>query len=162
MELRERNVMQRRCLQDRGAARRQIEANDVAHRQVLQAAFGVDREDARLYDLVLNTERISVDACVGLARSLLASPEFGETEASRTILGDRVLEASIRTRLAERFTIGTGIGQIRATACAGRVVLDGTAIHAVLAREAGQIVGALAGVKDVDNRIEVVRGPRGL
>ena len=161
MELRERSVMQRRS-KDRGAARREIARNDAAHKRTLQAAFGVDREDPLLYDLVLNTERLSVETCARLVRELVASPELRETEASRAILDDKVLEAHMRVKLRERFTAGTGVSGIAATARGGKVVLEGIAIHATLAHEAGKIVAAIPGVKDVDNRVEIVRGPRGL
>jgi cytidylate kinase len=162
IELRERNVMERRGLKDKGAARREIEANDHAHEHILRVAFGVEREDAKLYDLVLNTGRVPVDTCVRLVRGLVESPEFDETEASRAVLGDKVLEAKIRLKLGERFTLGTGVGALRAAVAGGRVVLCGTALHSSLAHEAGRIVGEIPGVKDVDNRIEVVRGPRAL
>ena len=161
MELRERSVMQRRS-KDRGAARREIARNDAAHKRTLQAAFGVDREDPLLYNLVLNTERLSVETCARLVRELVASPELRETEASRAILDDKVLEAHMRVKLRERFTAGTGVSGIAATARGGKVVLEGIAIHATLAHEAGKIVAAIPGVKDVDNRVEIVRGPRGL
>ena len=161
MELRERSVMQRRA-KDRGAARREIERNDAAHKRTLQAAFGVEREDPLLYDLVLNTERLSVETCARLVRELAESPELRETDASRAILDDKVLEAHMRVKLRERFTAGTGVSGLEATARAGKVVLKGIAIHATLADEAAKIVAAIPGVRDVDNRVEIVRGPRGL
>lgn len=161
MELRERSVMERRS-KDRGAARQEIERNDAAHKRSLQAAFGVDREDPLLYDLVLNTDRLSIETCAKLVRELVESPEFRETDASRAILDDKVLEAHMRVKLRERFTAGTGVSGIEATARGGKVVLKGIAIHNTLADEAGKIVGAIPGVRDVDNRVEIVRGPRGL
>jgi cytidylate kinase len=162
MELRERSVMQRRCFKDRRAARLEIERNDAAHKRTLQAAFGVDRDDPMLYDLVLNTERLSIDICVKLVCNLVESPEFCETEASRTILNDKVLEAHVRIKLGERFTAGTGVSGIETTASSGRVILKGIAIHPSLAAEAAEIVDRIDGVKDVQNCIEIVRGPRGL
>jgi osmotically-inducible protein OsmY len=105
---------------------------------------------------------LGVDTCVKLIRDLVDRPEFGETGTTRAILADRVLEAQIRNRLADRFTMGTGVGGIRATASAGRVALHGLAIHSSLAEEAAKLVGGIAGVKEVDNRIEIVRGPRGI
>jgi cytidylate kinase len=162
MEVRERAVMQRRGLDDRSAARREIERNDAAHKGILQAAYGADREDPLLYDLVVNTERNSIETCVKLVRDLIESPEFHETEASRAILNDKALEAHIRIKLRERFTPGTGVTGVQATANGGKVVLTGTAIHATLAADAGRIVSAIAGVKEVQNGIVVVRGPRGL
>ena len=162
MERREQSVMERRSLEDINVARQELERNDAAHKQALQSAFGVEREDPLLYDLVLNTERISVETCVKLIRDLVESPEFQETDASQAILNDRVLEAHIRVKLAERFTAGTGVSGLVATACGGRVVLKGIAIHPTLAADAGNIVAAIPGVKHVEDRIEIVRGPRGL
>lgn len=160
LEIRERRVMERRGLSDKNAARKEIELNDAAHKRNLQAAFGVNREDALLYDLVLNTERTSVDACVRLVRALAESPEYQETEASRVILADRALEARIRARLRERFGPGTGVTGADVTASGGKVVLVGTAIHPTLSSDAASLVGATTGVSEVLNRIEIVRGPR--
>jgi cytidylate kinase len=162
VELRVERVAARRQPDDRAAARREIERNDAAHRRTLRAAFGVEREDPLLYDLVLNTGRVSIETCARLVRQLTESPEFSVTEASQTILGDKALEARIHARLGERFTAATGVSNLKAHARAGRVVLDGIAIHPDLAAEAGAIAGAIPGATHVANRIEVVRGPRGL
>jgi cytidylate kinase len=161
MALRERNVMERRS-RNRDAARREIERNDAEHKRTLYSAFGVDREDPLLYDLVLNTGRLSVETCAKLVLELAESLELRESNASQAILNDKVLEAHMRIKLAERFTAGTGVSGIEASASDGKVILKGTAIHAILAEEAGKIVGAIPGVRDVDNRVEIVRGPRGL
>jgi cytidylate kinase len=161
-QLRERRVMERRGFTDRNAARHEIERNDAAHKRTLHAAFGVDREDPLLYDLVLNIGRLSIKTCAKLVRDLTESPEFQETEASRSILDDKALEARISTRLGERFTAGTGVSGIEVKARGGKVVLKGVAIHSALAAEAGKIAGAISGVKDVQNRMEIVHGPRGL
>lgn len=162
VELRVDRVMARRRLDDRAAARREVERNHAAHRHTLRAAFGVEREDPLLYDLVLNTGRVSIETCAGLVRQLAEAAEFRVTEASQTILRDKALEARIRARLGERFTAGMGVSNLKARARAGRVVIEGIAIHPGLAAEAGAMVGAIPGVTHVANRIEVVRGPRGL
>jgi cytidylate kinase len=162
LELRARNVMERRGFSDAGATRREIEHNDDAHRRTVKGAFGIEREDSLLYDLVLNTERNSTDTCTRLVCKLVASPDFAETEASRSILADKALETHVRLRLAERFTAATGVTGIESAVGDGKVVLKGIAIHSSLAEEAAKVAGTVAGVKDVDNRIEIVRGPRGL
>jgi cytidylate kinase len=162
VELRVERVMARRRFDHRAAARREIERNDAAHRHTLRAAFGVEREDPLLYDLVLNTGRVSIETCARLVRQLTESPEFRVTEASQTILADKALEARIHARLGERFTAATGVSNLKAHARAGRVILDGIAIHPDLAAEAGALAGDISGVTHVANRIEVVRGPRGL
>ena len=162
MEMREKRVMDRLGINDRAAARHEIERNDAAHGRTLRAAFGVEREDARLYDMVLNTERTTIETCVHLVRELVASPAYGETEYSRAVLADKALEANIRIKLRERFTAGTGLTGIAIAVTGGKVVLSGTAIHTALARDACAIAAAIAGVKEVSDRIDVVHGPRGL
>lgn len=161
-EARERAVMQRLDSNDRSAARHEIERNDSAHKIALHSAYGVDREDSTLYDLVLNTERSSIETCAKLVCDLVERPEFRETEASRTILNDKSLEAHVRLRLRERFTVGMGVSGADATAHAGRIVLTGTAIHSALVEDASKLAGAIAGVKAVENHMVVVRGPRAL
>ncbi len=164
IEARERGVMERHShgAKDRAAARHEIERNDAAHRRTLHAAYGVDREDPLLYDLVLNTERNTIETCVKLVRDLVESPEFRETEASRAILVDKALEAHIHIKLRERFTVGMGGTGLAAKVNAGKVVLNGSVIHSTLAADAGRIVGSIAGVQDVDNRIVVLHGSRGV
>ena len=161
-EARERAVMQRLDSNDRSAARHEIERNDSAHKIALHSAYGVDREDSTLYDLVLNTERSSIETCAKLVCDLVERPEFRETEASRTILNDKSLEAHVRLRLRERFTVVLGVSGADATAHAGRIVLTGTAIHSALLEDASKLAGAIAGVKAVENHMVVVRGPRAL
>ena len=162
MAVRIRAITGRPGLADAVAAKREIERNDAAHRHTLKAAYGVDREDPLRYDLVLNTERASIDICVKLVCDLAASPEFRETEASRSILVDKALEAHVRVKLHERFTVGMGVSGADVAADAGKIVLTGTAIHRALVEDAGRIAGEIAGVKEVVNRMVVAHGPRGL
>jgi cytidylate kinase len=160
MEVRERAVMQRQDIKDSSAARREIERNDAAHKFILHSAHGVDRADSTLYDLVLNTERNSIETCAKLVCDLVESPEFRETEASRAILNDKALEAHVRIKLRERFGVGTGVSGVEATANAGKIVLTGMAIHSALLDDASKLAGAVSGVTAVENQMVVVRGPR--
>ena len=160
MEVREQAVMARSGIQYRGAARREIERNDAAHKITLQNAYGIDSEDSMLYDLMLNTDRTSIETCAKLVCDLVASPEFHETEASRSILNDKALEAHVRIKLRERFGVGTGVSGVEATADGGKIVLTGMAIHKALVEDAGKLAGAVPGVKEVQNRMIVVHGPR--
>jgi cytidylate kinase len=160
MEIRERAVMQRPDIKDRSAARQEIEHNDAAHKIMLQNVHGIDREDSMLYDLVLNTERCSIETCAKLVCDLVERPEFQETEASRAILNDKALEAHVRIKLRERFGVGTGVSGVEAIADGGKIILTGIAIHKALVEDASKLAGAVAGVKEVQNRMEVVHGPR--
>ena len=162
MEKRERAVMTRSGFSDLGVARREIESNDAAHKRVLHVAYGADRDDPRLYDLVLNTERVSIEAGAKLICDLVDSPEFHQTEAALAVLKDKALEAHVRIKLRERFIPGTGVSGVGATANGGRIVLTGVAIHDALAADAGKLAAEVAGVKEVVNRMVVVHGPRWL
>jgi cytidylate kinase len=160
MEVRERAVMERSDIKDRSAARREIERNDAAHRRTLQNAYGVDREDPMLYDLMLNTDRNSIETCAKLVCDLVESPEFRETDASRAILNDKALEAHVRIKLRERFGVGTGVSGVEAKADGGKIVLTGMAVHRVLVEDASKLASEVSGVKEVQNRMVVVHGPR--
>lgn len=160
MEVREQAVMERSDVKYRSAARREIERNDAAHRRALHNVYGFDREDPMLYDLVLNTERNSAETCAKLVCDLAESPEFRETDASRTLLNDKALEAHVRIKLRERFGVGTGVSSLEAKADGGRIVLTGMAIHSALVEDASKLAGEVSGVKEVQNRMVVVHGPR--
>jgi cytidylate kinase len=161
MEVRERAIMERRGITDRAAARREILRNDTTHERTMRAAFGVE-EDPLLYDLVLNTERCSIEACVKILCDVARRAEFQETAASRAILNDKALEAHIRIRLRERFTVGMGVTGADVNASGGRIVLTGTAIHSDLVADASKLASEVPGVKQVVNRMHVVHGPRPL
>ena len=160
MEVREQAVMERSDVKYRSAARREIERNDAAHRRALHNVYGFDREDPMLYDLVLNTERNSAETCAKLVCDLAESPEFRETDASRALLNDKALEAHVRIKLRERFGVGTGVSSLEAKADGGRIVLTGMAIHRALVEDASKLAGEVSGVKEVQNRMVVVHGPR--
>jgi len=62
--------------------------------------FDVDWRDPALYDLVLNTEKLTVPAAVELILSVLRRSELAATEASRQAVRDRALAARVRCALA--------------------------------------------------------------
>lgn len=162
LEARERRLMERQDSKDLNAARREIEANDAAHKSALKRAYGVDREDALLYDVVLNTGRTSIEACAKLVCDLAENSEFRETEASRTFLSDKALEAHVQIKLRERFSVGTGVHGLEASVHDGKVVLNGTAVHGALVDDASKLVAEIEGVRETENRMVVVHGPRAI
>src|ERR1700730_14038500 len=62
MALRVRLMMERLGVSDADAMRREIERFDTAHAKTMLASFNVDRDDALLYHMGLNTAPMSVDA----------------------------------------------------------------------------------------------------
>jgi cytidylate kinase len=61
--------------------------------------FDVNWADPALYDLVLNTEKLSFEAGVELILDLLRRPEFAATDASRQVVRNRALASRVRVAL---------------------------------------------------------------
>ena len=79
MEFRVRVMMERQGRNDAPTVQEEIERFDAARARTLRAYFNVEQEDARLYHIVLNTERLSVDACVDAVCKLAEGPQFRDT-----------------------------------------------------------------------------------
>ena len=99
MRFRVQAMKQRLATQDDAVTRHEIEVNDTAHSSVIEQFFGGDWRSPELYDIVLNTERTSIAACVAQILALVQSPEFEETEASRNVLADKLASARKRSAL---------------------------------------------------------------
>jgi len=78
LDFRVRTAMERLGVRDTDAVRMDIERFDDAHSRALRRAYNIDRHDALLYDLVLNTERISVAACIDAVCMLARQPRRQE------------------------------------------------------------------------------------
>jgi cytidylate kinase len=157
MAFREGVMMERLGVSDRELVRREIERNDAAHTRIIHSFFGVDWRNPLLYDLVLNTERLPIETCVKFVRQLAESPAFQETEASRSVLTDKLVEARVRSLLDEHFGIaGGGMSSVDGTVTGGMVTLTGTTINIELMEEAERLVRRIEGVKEVENRIAYI------
>ena len=88
--------------------------------------YHLDWEAPLLYDIVLNTERLSVPRAVAVLREMLADERFASTDDSRQELRDRSLTASARAALLANPT--TRPSRIRVTAAGGAVELTGLVI----------------------------------
>jgi hypothetical protein len=80
-------------------AEAEIRRSDNANASRMQEQFGVNWGEPVLFDLVLNTDRMSVDTCVGQIKALVARPEFAPTESSRAMLQAMALQARVRSAL---------------------------------------------------------------
>jgi osmotically-inducible protein OsmY len=107
-----------------------------------------------LYDLVINTDRVSVDGAVEQIRALAGRPEFAETEASRALLADMALEA--RVRVALRGDPVTRSIDVTIAAQAGRVALRGIVVTAEERQQAEKVVLAVDGVTAVANELRLM------
>jgi cytidylate kinase len=88
-------MMERLNTSDGALVAEEIHRNDEAHTAIMRRHFGVQWSDPEHYDLVLNTERVSVAECVDQVLGLVRSPEFAESEQSRRQLEDLALSARV-------------------------------------------------------------------
>jgi cytidylate kinase len=98
-EVRKLRMMQRLSTDDAAAVAAEIRANDEAHAAIMRRHFDVQWTDPEHYDLVMNTQRVAVEACVAEVLGLARSPQFAETEGSRRKLDDLALAARVRAAL---------------------------------------------------------------
>jgi cytidylate kinase len=139
---------------DVDAAEEEVRRSDRAHAARMHAQFGVTWGDPLLYDLVLNTERLSVESCAAQIVALARRPEFAETEASRTMLQNLALDARVRAAL--RADEATREVDVTVASDRGRVVLTGMVLAAGEVPAAERIAASVPGVAAVDNRLRVI------
>jgi cytidylate kinase len=156
-ELRKRRVMERVGSSDEARIANEILRNDEAHGAIMKRNFSVQWTDAEHYDLVLNTERVSVRDCVDQVMGLVKSAEFAETDQSRERLRDLAL--AWRVRAALRVSSRTRDVRITVEAERGRVSLTGL-LDTSEQRLAVNEVAASAGARDIDDRLRTADAVR--
>ncbi|MEO5672977.1 MAG: BON domain-containing protein [Ramlibacter sp.] len=117
----------------------------------MHSQFGVSWGDPLLYDLVLNTDRISVESCAEQILQLASRPEFQETPASRAMVADLALASAVRAALKDHEA--TRDVNVDIEPQAGQVVLRGIVLNEQERSETARIAGAVAGVGKVDNQL---------
>lgn len=140
-------------------AQAEIRRSDHANATRMHEQFGVHWGDPALFDMVLNTDRLSVETCVQQIKALLARPEFAETEASRALLQGMALSAHVRAAL--RVHEQTHGVDVTIDSRGGQVTLRGIVLNAHERDSAAQVAAGVAGVKDVDNQLRVMARVRG-
>ena len=145
-------------IQDADIAEDEIRRSDKAHAARMHDQFGVTWGDPLLYDLVLNTDRVSVDSCVQQIRALAARPEFQESEASRAVLKDLALTARVRSAL--RANEATREVDIHIESCGGCVKLSGLVLRDGERAAVKRVVAAVEGVSEVKNQVRAMKPMR--
>ena len=125
MDFRVQVMMERLGVKDADAVREQIERYDAAHVRTMRASFDVEQEDALLYHIVLNTERLSVDACVKAVCRLAEDPRFQDQATTQSMLANKLLEAKINSALTEHISVSMAPAGVSVSAANGRVTLTG-------------------------------------
>ena len=156
LALRKRRMMDRLNTDDDEAVSVEIHCNDEAQTAIMRRHFGVQWTEPENYDVVFNTQRVSVDECVDEVTRLVKSVAFAETEKSRQQLKDLALAARVRAAL--RLSPLTRDTRISVTANGGRVTLAGKVSTDTLLAVA-EVVDEVPGVSDFDYRHLVPEAP---
>ncbi len=143
---------------DRDFAESEIRRSDHAHASRMHQQFGVTWGDPVLYDLVLNTDRLSVPSCVEQIRQLTLRPEFQESEASRQLLANMALSAHVRSALKARDS--TEEVNITVEAQQGRVILKGIVLNEQEHKDVESVAAGVKGVVGVENRLRLMKATR--
>jgi len=139
-------------------AEAEIRRSDQAHAARMHAQFGVTWGDPVLYDLVLNTDRLSVESCVEQIRLMVNRPEFAETPASRALLANMALEARVRAALKEHEA--TRDINVTITANHGELLLRGIVLNSDERAQAEAVAAEVSGVSGVHNQLRLMASTR--
>jgi cytidylate kinase len=151
LETRVKRMMERLATDNRSAIESEIELSEEAHTAITRRHFNVNWRDAENYDLVLSTERLSVDDCVDEIDSLMKRPRFQETPESLRQVEDLALEWSVRSAL--RRDARTADVGITVKTAAGVVSLHGVVDNPVQIDAVSEVSRAVEGVSTVDNQL---------
>ena len=143
---------------DREFAENEIRRSDHAHASRMHQQFGVTWGDPVLYDLVLNTDRLSVHSCVEQIRQLTTRPEFQESEESRKFLANMTLAARVRAALKTHEP--TQEVNITIEARNGRILLSGIVLNPAEKNEVEKVTAQVAGVSGVDSKLRLMSPSR--
>jgi cytidylate kinase len=154
MALRVRVMVERLAVKDAEAIQEEIERFDAGHSRAMRAAFNFDWNDALLYHMVLNTARMSVDACVDAVCGLAKHRDFQDDSAiTSAALADKLLQAKINSALSEHISLIMAPNGISVSVADGKVTLAGTCSNGAVRAKAEKAVQEIHGVIEIDNRI---------
>lgn len=139
---------------DHDFAEDEIRRSDAAHAARMHQQFGVTWGDPVLYDLVLNTDRVSVDSCVAQIMHLAGRPEFQQTPESTAAIQNMAIEAHVRAAL--RSNPATRDVNVTIEARGGQVALSGIVVNADEHDAAAKVAAATPGVSGVDNQLRLM------
>jgi cytidylate kinase len=153
LDFRVRVLMGRLGTKDAEAVRDQIERYDAARTRTMRAYFDVEQEDPRLYHVVLNTQRLSIEACVKTVSELAQSARFQDNAAIQSTLANKLVEAEISSALVEHISLAAAPLGVTVSVANGKVTLSGTTSSGSVRMRAERIAHDIAGVCHIDNRI---------
>ncbi len=158
LETRVERMMQRLNTDDRSFVESEIRLSEEAHAAIARRHFRVDWYQPENYDLVLNTERLTIDECVDEIASVLKRPQFQETPESMRVFADLALQMEVRAAL--RHDTRTSQMSIGIEAIDGHVTLSGVLEPGLDETDAVEVANAVKGVVETESRLRVATVPR--
>lgn len=157
-DLRVQRMMQRLNSDDRAFVENEIRLSEEAHGAITRRHFGLDWQDAGNYDIVLNTERLSIDECVDAIMKLLECPAFRETPASLEKFSNFALQAHVRAALRQDPKTTRMLVDVRADD--GKVTLAGVLEPGLETMHAVDVASRVPGVKSVSSELKLAMPSR--
>lgn len=152
--LRVKRMMERLNTADRDFVENEIRLSEEAHAAITRRHFGVNWQDSELYDLVLNTERLTVEECADEVMELLDDSTFQETSDSQRIFRNLALAAHVRS--AFRQDPRTDKMQVSITGESGVITLAGLVDSGQEPKHAAEVAHLVPGVREVVNQLRTV------
>ena len=157
--MRARNVMERVGIADPEVAKKEVRRNDAAYARRMQHLFHVDYRDPMFYDMVLNTEKLSVDACIDMIVGVTERAEGQPTPESNARLDHMLRLARVRSALRRSDITNrpTPSLTIELDPDSGELLLSGVADDQAFKDEAERLAREVAGITSVRNELIVLR-----
>jgi hypothetical protein len=123
-----------------------LKKDDTERHQWSQALYGIDTKDSSLYDLIINTRKITVDNAVEIICCVVELDQFKTTPESQKALDDLALASEVNAILIEH-----GLEtEVSSKGCIITVRLEASIKQEHLYREKiEKIVGKIDGVKEI-------------
>ncbi len=146
-------MMERLNTDDRDFVVNEIRLSEEAHAAITRRHFGLNWQDSENYDLVLNTERLSIEECAVEVTNLIGDPTFQETDESRRMFGDLAMTAHVRSAL--RQDPRTSRMQLTITPQNGEVTLSGLVDMGLEPKDAVEVASKVPGVKRIVDKLRL-------
>jgi cytidylate kinase len=134
-----------------------VHENDMERGERMAHLYGVDWKAPHLYDLVLNTEKVSVEAGAELIEMLARRSEYQPTVESKRKLDGLAIVAAIRAKLKAHSP--TRDADVDIQASNGKITLMGVVANEVEKKAVERTVKAIKGVHALDSHLRVMNLP---
>lgn len=138
-------------------AEKLIDHSDAERSSFMKFAFKVEWEDPKLYDVVLNTDKVSVDSAVDTVVALAHSSEINACSLhALESLGNLALEGRAQAAIIEAgLSYGLETSVLATVDEPGRVCLSGMVEDEQTQKRAEDVVKQVKGVTAIENLIRV-------